>query len=211
MGTSARITGAHLLATQRAYNYARELQDRARQVKLVAFDVDGVLTDGGVHVGALGGQPIELKRFDIQDGLGIKFLQWSGLKVVIISGRRSEATALRAAELGVDACVQDDQAQKLKALEGLCSQWGLTPMQCAMVGDDWPDMAVLQAVGLPVAVANAVPEVRSAAVVRLDRAGGNGAVREFAEWLLRAQGTWDAVTAKYVTERGGTPRGTEPA
>ncbi|MBI3792464.1 MAG: HAD hydrolase family protein [Gemmatimonadetes bacterium] len=152
-------------------------------MKLVAFDVDGVLTDGGVHIGAVNGAPIEFKRFDIQDGLGIKFLQWSGLKVVIISGRMSEATRLRAEELGVDDCTQDNQAHKLKALEAMCAKWKIPLIECAMVGDDWPDMAVLQKVGLPVAVANAVPEVRQAAVVRLDRAGGNGAVREFADWL----------------------------
>ena len=176
----------------------------AAAIKLVALDVDGVLTDGGVNIGDMNGTPFEFKRYDIQDGLGIKFLQWAGLKVVIITGRVSEAARLRAAELAVDDFAQDGQAQKLSALLAMCAKFGFTLDQVAYVGDDWPDMAVMRRVGLPVAVANAVGEIRDVATHQLARSGGQGAVREFAEWLLKAQGRWVEVTDRYVAERSGS-------
>jgi 3-deoxy-D-manno-octulosonate 8-phosphate phosphatase (KDO 8-P phosphatase) len=197
------MTGAAMRASQMRYGAEKALLEQGARIKLVALDVDGVLTDGGVNVGALNGAPFEFKRFDIQDGLGIKFLQWAGIKVVIISGRISEATRLRAEELKVDDYAQDNLAQKLPALQAMCTKFGVTLEQVAFIGDDWPDMAVLQRVGLPVAVANAAPEVRDACLVRLQRPGGFGAVREFAEWLLKAQGKWAEVTAGYVAERSG--------
>ncbi|MBI2796334.1 MAG: HAD-IIIA family hydrolase [Gemmatimonadetes bacterium] len=173
----------------------------ARRVKLVALDVDGVMTDGGIYLGAVDGAPMEFKRYDIQDGLGIKFLQQAGLHVAIVTGRVSEGVRLRAAELGVADVAQDSQARKLPALREICAARGVTLDEVAFVGDDWPDVAVLRAVGLPVAVANAVPEVLALAAVRLERRGGHGAVREFAEWLLRERGEWQAVTERYVAER----------
>ena len=175
----------------------------ATGIKLVALDVDGVLTDGGVNIGSMDGTAFEFKRYDIQDGLGIKFLQWAGLKVVIITGRISEAARLRATELAVDDFAQDNQAQKLPSLLAMCGKFSVSLDQVAYVGDDWPDMAVMQRVGLPVAVANAAPEIREVALHQLNRSGGHGAVREFAEWLLKAQGAWDGVTSRYVAERSG--------
>ena len=199
------MTGAAMRASQMRYGAEQALLMQARSIKLVALDVDGVLTDGGVNVGALNGAAFEFKRFDIQDGLGIKFLQWAGLKVVIISGRISEATRLRAEELKVDDYAQDNVAQKLPALLAMCAKFGVTLDQVAFLGDDWPDMAVLRKVGLPVAVANAAPEIRDVCQVQLQRPGGFGAVREFAEWLLKAQGKWAEVTTSYVAERSGSP------
>ena len=173
----------------------------ARSIRLVGLDVDGVLTDGGIYLGAADGQPIELKRYEIQDGLGIHLMQRAGIRVAIITGRVSESVRLRAAELGIEDLAQDSQAQKLPAFLAMLDRHGIAPSEAAFVGDDFPDMAVLRLVGLPVAVANAVPEVKSACAHTLTRTGGAGAVREFAELLMKARGDWASVTDRYVAER----------
>lgn len=174
----------------------------ARRVKLVVFDVDGVLTDAGLYLGAAAdGKPIELKRFDIQDGLGIKMLEWAGIPVAIVSGRVSTATSLRALELDVAAIHQDNGAQKVPALAAMLEARGLEWSEVAFLGDDLPDLAALRRVGLPAAVANAVAEVKDAAVWIAERSGGHGAAREFAEALLSARGVWSEMVERYVTER----------
>jgi 3-deoxy-D-manno-octulosonate 8-phosphate phosphatase (KDO 8-P phosphatase) len=173
----------------------------ARTIRLVGLDVDGVLTDGGIILGSANGQPVELKRYEIQDGLGIYLMQMSGLRVAIVTGRVSESVRLRATELGIEDVAQDPNAQKLPAFLGMLDKHGIKPSEAAFIGDDFPDMAVLRLVGLPVAVANAVPEVKAACAVQLSRAGGYGAVREFAELLLTARGDWRQVTDRYVEER----------
>jgi 3-deoxy-D-manno-octulosonate 8-phosphate phosphatase (KDO 8-P phosphatase) len=173
----------------------------AGRVRYVAFDVDGVLTDGGIYLGAADGAPVELKRYDIQDGLGMRFLRDAGLQLGILTGRVSESVRLRGLELAVDDVVQDPEARKLDALLAILRRRGVGLDEVAFVGDDFPDLAVLRVVGLPVAVGNAVPEVAAACAVRLTRTGGRGAVREFAERLLRARGQWDAVVEAYVAER----------
>jgi 3-deoxy-D-manno-octulosonate 8-phosphate phosphatase (KDO 8-P phosphatase) len=177
----------------------------ARSIRLVGIDVDGVLTDGGIYLGAVGGDALEFKRFDIHDGLGVYFLRRAGLKVVVVTGRVSESVRLRCAELGVDDLVQDAQAFKLPAFQEILARLGITPAEAAFIGDDFPDMAILRVVGLPVAVANAVTEVRDACRIRLTRSGGRGAVREFAELLLRARGDWDDLCERYVSERSRVP------
>ena len=176
----------------------------ARAIRLVVLDVDGVLTDGGVYLGAVNGEPMEFKRYDIQDGLGIYLMQKAGLRVAIITGRVSESVRLRALELGIEDLAQDPNAQKLPALLRMLDRHGLKPSEAAFIGDDFPDMAVLRRVGLPVAVGNAVPEVKAACTLQLSRAGGRGAVREFAETLLKARGEWESVTERYVEERSLT-------
>jgi 3-deoxy-D-manno-octulosonate 8-phosphate phosphatase (KDO 8-P phosphatase) len=173
----------------------------ARRIRLVGIDVDGVLTDGGIYLGAVEGQPLEFKRYDIHDGLGIYFLRAAGLKIAVVTGRVSESVRLRCAELGVDELVQDPQAAKLPAFQEILRRLDISPADVAFIGDDFPDMSVLRLVGLPVAVANAVPEVRDACRVHLSRTGGRGAVREFAELLLRARGEWEAICERYVAER----------
>jgi 3-deoxy-D-manno-octulosonate 8-phosphate phosphatase (KDO 8-P phosphatase) len=177
----------------------------ARRIRVVGLDVDGVLTDGGIYLGAAlrdgNAMPFELKRYDIQDGLGMKMLQLCGIKVVIITGRVSESVAQRAAELGVDACVQDKHARKLPALRRLATQFDVTLDEVAFVGDDLPDLAVLRVVGLPVAVGNAVEEVRRTAQLQLSAHGGRGAVREFTEALLEARGEWTDAVERYVHSR----------
>jgi 3-deoxy-D-manno-octulosonate 8-phosphate phosphatase (KDO 8-P phosphatase) len=173
----------------------------ARRIRLVGLDVDGVLTDGGIYLGDVDGAPLEFKRYDIQDGLGVHFLQAAGLQVAIVTGRVSESVRLRAAELGVDDVAQDALARKLPALLAILARRGISPAEVAFLGDDFPDMGILRTVGLPVAVGNAVPEVRAVSRLQLTRSGGRGAVREFAELLLKARGEWERVWEEYVASR----------
>jgi 3-deoxy-D-manno-octulosonate 8-phosphate phosphatase (KDO 8-P phosphatase) len=175
--------------------------DDARRVRFVALDVDGVLTDGGIYLGDVGGTRFETKRYDIQDGLGIKMLQKAGIVVAIITGRVSESVTLRGEELGVDDVVQDPHARKLPAMRRLLAARGMTMDEAAFVGDDLPDLGVMRVVGLPVSVANCTEEVFQVARVRLTRHGGQGAIREFAELLLKARGEWDALVDWYVASR----------
>lgn len=174
---------------------------QARSIRLVGLDVDGVLTDGGIYLGAVDGRPMEFKRYEIQDGLGIFLMQRAGLRVAIVTGRVSESVRLRAAELRIDDVSQDPDAQKLPGFLAILERHGIGLHEAAFIGDDFPDMAVLRRVGLPVAVGNAVPEVKAACTLHLQRRGGKGAIREFAELLLKARGQWSAVTEKYVAER----------
>jgi len=176
----------------------------ARAIRLVGFDVDGVMTDGGVYVGRAGDRDVELKRFDIQDNVGLMLLRSVGIRVVIVSGRVSSATEIRARELAVDGLVQDDAAHKLPAFEAFLAEHGVAMHEAAFVGDDLPDIPVLRRVALAVAVANAVPEVRDAAGFVTRSAGGHGAVREFCEALLRARGEWDTAVGTYLDARGET-------
>ena len=178
----------------------------ANSIRFVGLDVVGVLTDGGIFLGASATpdgavHQTELKRYDIQDGLGIYLLQRAGIRCAIITGRVSESVRLRAAELGIEDLKQDPNAQKLPAFLSMLDRHGIAPSEAAFIGDDFPDMAVLRLVGLPVAVGNAVPEVRAACKLQLTRNGGAGAVREFAEMLLKARGDWETVTERYVAER----------
>jgi len=176
----------------------------AASIELVVFDVDGVLTDAGVYIGSTeSGEAVELKRFDIQDGVGMKMLKWAGLDVALVSGRVSKATELRAREIGIE-CHQEPDAYKMPALQGLLSRKGVDWSAVAMMGDDIPDLAVLHRVGLPVAVGNATPAVLRVAKWTSTKRGGQGAVREFCEALLEARGELDDVIAKYVNERSGS-------
>ncbi len=176
----------------------------ARRIRMVVLDVDGVLTDAGVYIGMTReGVSVELKRFDIQDGLGVKMMMKAGLHVAIVSGRVSEATTLRAAELGVSDVFQDGGARKIPILEKLLAERGVGWDEVALLGDDLPDLPVLRRVGFPATVANGVREVRRVAVWQSLREGGRGAVREFAEALLRARKEWNRLVDEYCRERGG--------
>lgn len=175
----------------------------ARRVRLLALDVDGVLTDNGVYIGAAAGERVELKRFDIQDGLGLALLAGTGIRVAIVSGRRSEATALRARELRIDDVLQDSGGHKVPAVETLLKKHGLDWDQVAFVGDDLADVPVLRRVGLPIAVANAVEEVKAIAAYVTEAAGGRGAVREVVTAVLRARDEYDDAVGRYLEARGG--------
>jgi 3-deoxy-D-manno-octulosonate 8-phosphate phosphatase (KDO 8-P phosphatase) len=176
--------------------------DLARGVKLVVLDVDGVMTDGGVYYGATAsGETVELKRFEITDGLGVHLLQRAGIAVAIVTGRRSEVVAMRARELGIEEVHQDPGAEKLPIVIDILERMQLDWNAVAFLSDDLADIPVLRRVALPVAVANAVPEVMDLAAWQTHRAGGAGAVREFAEQLLRARGQWTDVVNGYLADR----------
>ena len=181
---------------------------RARRVKLIGLDVHGTMTDGGIYLGAVntpsGNQGVELKRYDIQDGLGIVFLRSVGIKVVIVTKRSSESVRMRAAELQVDGVAQDAKAQKITMWRKLLARHRVNEHEAAFVGDDLPDLAIMQSVGLPVAVGNAVPEIREVSAITLTRTGGHGAVREFAELLLKARGEWAGCIDRYLSETSTT-------
>ena len=179
--------------------------DLARSIRLVIFDVDGVLTDAGVYMGqAADGTAVELKRFDIQDGIGMKMLMWAGLEVAIVSGRHSEATTMRARELGIEECHQEPDAHKLRVVENLLARKGLAWAEVAMIGDDIPDLAVMRRVGLRAAVGNATAPIAAIANWQATRPGGRGAAREFCDALLQARGVLDEIVERYVAERSRT-------
>ncbi len=173
----------------------------AAKIKLVVLDVDGVLTDAGYYLGDVEGKPASLLRYNIQDGVGTVLLRMAGLKLAIITGRESESVRLRGVQLKMDAVIQDKHARKAPALRRLVTQLGVTLDEVAFLGDDLPDLGALRIVGMPVAVGNAVAEVRDAAQVHLTKSGGHGAIREFAEALLVARGEWASLVERYVDER----------
>jgi 3-deoxy-D-manno-octulosonate 8-phosphate phosphatase (KDO 8-P phosphatase) len=174
----------------------------ARRIRLVCLDVDGTLTDGGIYLGLSGAEHVELKRYDIQDGLGVLFLRMAGLPVVVVTGRTGDVARLRAAELEVDEFVADPLARKLEPFDALLKRRDIRWEEACFVGDDLPDLPLLRRVGLPVATANAAAEVRGAAAHTTQAGGGHGAVREFAEAFLRARGSWAEVSRTYLRERG---------
>jgi 3-deoxy-D-manno-octulosonate 8-phosphate phosphatase (KDO 8-P phosphatase) len=173
----------------------------AARVRLLGLDVDGVLTDNGVYIGPVGGARVELKRFNIQDGLGLILLKTANLPVVWVSGRASEATALRAAELRVEELLQVPGPRKAAAFEQVLQRHRIGWEEAAFVGDDLADLPILRRVGLPIAVSNAVVEVKQLAVFVTQAAGGHGAVREVVEALLRARGEWSEILERYFAEQ----------
>ncbi len=170
-------------------------------IRFLAFDVDGVLTDGGILVGPDGG---EWKRFDVRDGLGLVAARKAGLKVAFVSGRRSPAVAARARELGIDA---DRQGVKDKAAEmrALRAHFGLERPQTLFLGDDVVDLPAFDEAGVSVAVGDAHPRVRAAADGVTRAPGGRGAAREVVEAVLRARGLADALPG--IADRRGASRG----
>lgn len=169
----------------------------ARRIRLLALDVDGVLTDNAVFIGEVDGRRVEFKRFDIQDGLGMTLLRDSGIDVAWVSGRHSEATAMRARELRVATVHQDHPSTKVPMLEALIAERGMEWNEVAFVGDDLADIGVLEKVGLPIAVANARDEIKAMCHVITSASGGHGAVREVIELLLKSRGEWDSAVARY--------------
>jgi 3-deoxy-D-manno-octulosonate 8-phosphate phosphatase (KDO 8-P phosphatase) len=171
-----------------------ELFRRAAQVEYVLTDVDGVLTDGGI---VFLGRDEEIRRFHVRDGSGIKYAQRAGLKVGFVSGRDSPVVARRAAELGVADLFQGS-IKKLPVLEELMARHGLAAERFAYLGDDLIDLPILTRVGLAAAVADAHQEVRARAHLVTKTAGGQGALRELIEVVLKARGQWDALLAGYL-------------
>jgi len=176
-----------------------DIEARARRVRLLALDVDGVLTDGRIHYTSAGE---EMKSFSILDGLGIKLLRRAGVQVAVITARRSPMVDRRVAELGIEHCLQGRE-DKLEALRELIAPLHITLDEVAYMGDDLPDLRAILSVGLGLSVANASSEVAKRAPWRSAARGGDGAVREACEMILRARGAWDEVIGRYLPETGG--------
>jgi 3-deoxy-D-manno-octulosonate 8-phosphate phosphatase (KDO 8-P phosphatase) len=169
------------------------VQAKASAVRLLLFDVDGVLTDGAVLMHADGS---ESKSFHIRDGAALVWAQRAGLSVGFLSARTSGATAQRAAQLGI-RIVSQGVAHKADAYESICRQAGLEDSAVAFMGDDLLDLPVLSRVGLSAAPADAAPEVRASVDWVSSSGGGRGAARELIELVLRAQGRWNDVVQQY--------------
>ncbi len=155
---------------------------------MLVLDVDGVLTDGRIIFTDAGD---EIKAFHVRDGTGLKLWRKSGKRVAIITGRSSPIVNRRAGELGIELVIQGAD-EKLAALRRILSETGLRAEQVCAMGDDLPDLPVLQECGVGVAVADAVDELKAVATLVTNARGGRGAVREAIEWLMRGQGTWPA-------------------
>jgi 3-deoxy-D-manno-octulosonate 8-phosphate phosphatase (KDO 8-P phosphatase) len=169
---------------------------KAAKIRLVLFDVDGVLTDGKVVIHA---DATESKTFDIKDGIAMVWGQRAGLTVGLLSARQSPTTPHRAAQLGI-TLVRQGVPNKLDAYDQILSELGLTDPQVAYMGDDIVDLAVLGRVGLSTAPADAAAEVRARVDWVSTRIGGDGAARELLEMILRAQGRWEPLVAAYADE-----------
>lgn len=171
-----------------------DILDRARQVRLMIFDVDGVLTDGSLNFGPDGEA---IKTFNVLDGHGIKLLMRSGIEVAIISARQSPIVTRRANDLGIPY-VQQGVDNKLAEFERLLAQTGLNAASCGYVGDDVIDLPILTRVGLAFSVPNGHAEVRSRVHYVTNAGGGRGAAREICDLILRARGDYDAILASYL-------------
>lgn len=171
------------------------LLNQARSIRLIAFDVDGILTDGGLYLSDSGE---EFKRFNSLDGHGLKMLKASGVELAIITGRTSHCVELRAKNLGITHLHQGVE-NKLDAMQMLLTKLGLTLQAAAFMGDDVVDLPVMCRVGLAISVPDAPQVVRDRSHYVTQRNGGYGAVREACEFLMSAQGTLNSQLAPYLT------------
>ena len=181
----ASLSGLHL----RSHLQKQLLRTQLSQIQLLVCDVDGVLTDGGLHYDESGGV---VKRFDVRDGLAIRMLQRAGIAVAFLSGGRSGAIEQRARHLDIRHCLVG-VGDKLAALQDLLHQLQLGPEHTAFIGDDLNDLTVRPAVGLLVSPANGARGLRRQADLVLRQKGGDGAVRELAELLLHQRGHWQSL------------------
>ncbi|HEA67988.1 MAG TPA: HAD-IIIA family hydrolase [Desulfobacterales bacterium] len=168
--------------------------DKLKRIKLLALDVDGVLTDGGIIYSNRGQ---ETKVFNVKDGLGIRLLMASGIEVCVITGRRSKALYHRCSDLGITD-IYDDVSDKAEAINLILEQTGFSAEEIAFVGDDLPDLSIMKRVGLPIAVADAHRAVVESADMVTSVKGGMGAVREVCETILKAQGVWERAIEHFL-------------
>lgn len=174
----------------------KTLVEKAQKIKMVILDVDGVMTNGQVLLMPNGD---EVKFFSIHDGFGIVCAIKGGIRIGIISGRASESVRKRCEELNIEDLYMDTM-DKLPVLETIAARHGLAMEEIAYVGDDVPDLPVLERVGLSAAPANAHPHVKKRVDVMLQKNGGDGAVREFLDFLLSAQGKEAAILTKFTSK-----------
>ena len=173
------------------------LQQKAKHIKLVALDMDGTLTDGSINIGRDG----ELfKRFNAKDGLGISTAVRHGLRVAVITGRKGDIVQRRAEELGIREDVMSGISAKKQALQALADKYNLSLDETAFMGDDLNDLPALLAAGLSAAPADAVEDVRKRVSYITIHNGGQGAVRDLLELILKARGIWDAIVDEYTEE-----------
>lgn len=171
----------------------KEVLERAKEVRLLLLDVDGVLTDGSIILDGRGG---EWKVFHVRDGTGIKMLMAGGIEVAILTGRTSEVVSRRAEELTIRRVYQGVK-DKIVPYEGLKAELGLEDRQVCFIGDDVVDVPLMRRVGLPVAVADASEEAKAVALYVTRNPGGRGAVREVCELILKAQGKWQGLVESF--------------
>ena len=167
--------------------------NKAKKVKLLLLDVDGVLTDGRIIYDSAGR---DSKFFDVHDGLGVYVLHMSGIRTVLITAKSSKTISPRAKDMRV-AEVFADIFPKTAVLEKILKKYRVTPDEVCFVGDDLVDLSLMRKVGLPVAVANGASEIKEAASFVTNRSGGRGAVREVAELILKSQGKWEDILKFY--------------
>jgi 3-deoxy-D-manno-octulosonate 8-phosphate phosphatase (KDO 8-P phosphatase) len=173
-----------------------ELLQRAKNVRLFLMDVDGVLTDGKLFYVPTGNGIAETKGFNAQDGIALQWLRWHHIETGVISGRVSPATEERARQVGMTYVVQG-HIEKVPILEDIAQKSGIPLQQIAYAGDDLTDIPILRRVGMAFAPANARSEVKTAAHFVSSAKGGDGAIREMAEILLKARGAWTQLLEKY--------------
>ena len=176
---------------------AADIQQRAQRIQLFLMDVDGVLTDGKLfYFPGPDGKIAETKGFNAQDGISLQWLAWNHIQTGVISGRVSPATEERARQVGM-TYVYQGHIEKVPILEEIIQKSGIPAANIAYAGDDLTDVPIFRRVGLAFAPANARAEVKAAAHHVVSAGGGNGAVRDMVEILLRAQGNWDSILKKY--------------
>ena len=178
---------------------SRAVVARARKIRLLVMDVDGVLTDGRMILSDRGE---ELKSFHTHDGIGLALAKRAGLRTALVTGESSPIAKTRGAKLGVDSVVLGAR-RKGESVEALRAEFARAPDAVAFIGDDLLDIPALQVAGLAVTVADASATVKAVAHVVTRARGGYGAVRELVELILRAQGSWRKVVDAYVREHGG--------
>ncbi len=169
----------------------------ASNIKVIVSDVDGVLTDGRI---IYMGDQREIKEFNVRDGLGVKLAQKAGIRVVLLTSRRSPALQRRAQELGIVELHQGS-ANKLEELQRIAARLSVSLDEILYAGDDLPDLAAMMRTGLSAAPSDAAPEVIAAATWKLDSRGGAGAFRELVERLLRERGAWDDIVEEFASGR----------
>ncbi len=176
--------------------YSSDVIERAKKIKLLGLDVDGVLTDRRLILSSFGD---ELKFFDVNDGLGIYLVRRSGVKVVFLTAKASGCVKRRARELKVDKLYHDFH-YKITALRKIRRKFRVTDEEICFIGDDLIDIPILKRAGLAVSPPNAMDEVRKISHLITEKQGGRGAVREVCDLILKAQGTWDKVTSRYFND-----------
>lgn len=168
----------------------------AKHTRLIAFDIDGVMTDGRITYTSDG---TEVKSFNCHDGLALSAARRAGLKLAVITGRRSAMVERRAEELQFDYLVMGSK-NKSESLKQICEDAGITMDEVAYMGDDLNDIGVINRVGFPMTPANGCPEIKERALFVSSRSGGNGAVREAVEYILKEQNLWEKVVAAFLNE-----------